>query len=89
MKKAYLLVAIMAVLFTATSCEINREKVLTVEELPEAAQKYIKENMPDAKVLYVKKERKSFRTTYEVRFDNQVELEFNSDGELYDVDVDD
>jgi len=89
MKKTYQLLALLAVLFVATSCELERKKMLTVEELPESAQTYIKENYSDAKVLYVKKEKKNFKTWYEVRLDNQMELEFNSKGELYDVDVDD
>ncbi len=45
--------------------------------------------MGDAKVLYVKKEHKNLRVRYEVKFDNQMELEFDSDGEIYDIDVDD
>lgn len=89
MKKIQLLVAMAAILFTATSCELDRKKVLTVEQLPEAAQTYIKDNMPDAKVLYVKKEMKNLRTKYEVKFDNQVEYEFDSEGAIVDIDVDD
>lgn len=90
MRKFQLLLAIAAIAFTMTSCEmINRKKVLTVEQLPEAAQMYIEENMPDAKVIYVKKEQKNFKTRYEVKFDNQIEYEFDSDGEIIDIDVDD
>ena len=89
MKKVYQLLALAAVLFIATSCEFERRKMLTVEELPEAAQTYLKEKYPDAKVLYVKKEKKNFKTWYEVRLDNQLEIEFNNNGELYDIDVDD
>ena len=89
MKKVYQLLALIAVVFAVTSCEMNRKKILTVEELPEAAQTYIKEKMGDAKVLYVKKERKNFKTYYEVKFDNLMELEFDSKGEIYDIDVDD
>lgn len=89
MKKIQLLLAMTSILFLTTGCEINRKKILTVEQLPEAAQTYIKENMPDAKVLYVKKERKNFKTYYEVKFDNLMELEFDSKGEIYDIDVDD
>lgn len=87
MKKTYQMLALLAVLFVATSCELERKKMLTMEELPEAAQTYIKENMPEAKVLYVKKERKNFKTYYEVKFDNLMELEFDSKGEIYDIDV--
>lgn len=79
----------MAILFATTSCELNRKKMLTVEQLPEAAQTYIKENVTDAKVLYVKKKREAFNTTYEVQFDNQLELEFNEKGELIDAELDD
>ena len=88
MKKVYQLLALIAVVFAVTSCEMNRKKILTVEELPEAAQTYIKEKMGDAKVLYVKKEHKNLRVRYKVKFDNQMELEFDSDGEIYDIDVD-
>ena len=89
MKKIQLLLVATAVLFLATGCEIDRKKVLTVEPLPPAAQMYSEENMPDAKVLYVKKEQKNFKTHYEVRFDNHIEYEFDSDGEIVDIDVDD
>ncbi len=85
--KSLLLMA--SCLLMLAGCELERHKMLTVEQLPEAAQTYIKENMGDAKVLYVKKERKNLRTWYEVRFDNQLELEFNDKGEVYDIDVDD
>lgn len=89
MRKFQLLLAMMAILFATTSCELNRKKMLTVEQLPEAAQTYIKENVTDAKVLYVKKKREAFNTTYEVQFDNQLELEFNEKGELIDAELDD
>ena len=89
MKKTCQLLALIAILFLAAGCEPDRKKILTVEQLPEAAQTYIKENMGDAKVLYVKKEKKNFKTHYEVKFDNQMELEFDSNGEIYDIDVDD
>lgn len=89
MKRIQLLLVMTAVLFLTTGCETERQKILTLEQLPEAAQTYIKEKMGDAKVLYVKKEQKNFKTYYEVKFDNQMELEFNSKGEIYDIEVDD
>lgn len=89
MKKIQLSLALTAMLLALTGCELDRKKVLTVEQLPEAAQSYIKEKMPDAKVLYVKKDRKNFKSYYEVKFDNRMELEFDSKGEVIDIDVDD
>ena len=83
------LLALMALVSALASCELEREKMLTVDQLPEAAQAYINENYPDAKVLYVKKEQKNFKTKYEVKLDNRLELEFDSDGEIYDIDVED
>ena len=50
------LLALMALVSALASCELEREKMLTVDQLPEAAQTYINENYPEAKVLYVKKE---------------------------------
>ena len=83
------LLALMALVSALASCELEREKMLTVDQLPEAAQTYINENYPEAKVFYVKKEQKSFKTKYEVKLDNRLELEFDSDGEIYDIDVED
>lgn len=89
MKRVKLLFVTMAAMLLLTGCELNRKKILSVEELPEAAQTYIREKMGDAKVLYVKKERKNFKTWYEVKFDNRMEIEFDSKGEIRDIDVDD
>lgn len=84
MKKMYQVLAFVAIMFAFSNCD--DKKIITVADLPQAAQAYIQENMADEKVLYVKKERDSFQTTYEVRFENQVELEFKSDGTLIDID---
>lgn len=66
-----------------TSCE---EKPISVEQLPEAAQTYIQENYPDSKILIAKKDYEALSTIYEVKLDNGLELTFDSDGLLTDVD---
>ena len=60
-----------------------------MEQLPAAAQEYVKENYADGNVTYVKKEKEMFSTKYEVRLDNGVEIEFDAEGVPVDVDVDD
>ena len=89
MKKVLFIFAMMAILLSTTCCDMDSKKVLTADDLPQAAQTYIKENMPDAKVIFVKKDRDSFKIKYEVKLDNRMELEFNEDGSINDVDTDD
>lgn len=85
------LLRISLVLFTialfSLSCE--NEKIVTVDDLPEVAATYLKTSQPDAKVMFVKKERDFLSTKYKVQLDNRMEIEFNADGEVLDMDMDD
>ena len=87
MKRTFQLMVLAVIVISLASCE--DKKIVTFAELPQTAQTYIQENVADAKVVYIKKEKDFFRTKYEVRFDNQLELEFKGDGTLVDVDVND
>ena len=87
MKRTFQLMVLAVIVISLASCE--DKKIVTFTELPQSAQTYIQENVADAKVVYIKKEKDFFRTKYEVRFDNQLELEFKGDGTLVDVDVND
>ena len=84
MKQITILVTVIAALtITLASCD---DRPIQVGELPVAAQAYIQENYPDSKVMIAKKDCELFSTTYEVKLDNGLELNFDSDGLLYDVD---
>lgn len=84
MKQITILVTVIAALtITLASCD---DRPIQVAELPVAAQAYIQENYPDSKVMIAKKDCELFSTIYEVKLDNGLELNFDSDGLLYDVD---
>ena len=87
MKKLRLFAMMLAAMWLIASCDT--EKVITPEELPEGAKTYIEKRYPGAQILYVKKESKLFQTSYEVRLDNLMEMKFDGDGTLVDLDVDD
>lgn len=78
-----LITVIVALTVTLVSCD---DKPIPVEQLPVAAQTYLQATYPDSKVLIAKKDSELFSTTYEVKLDNGLELSFDSDGLLYDVD---
>ncbi len=50
--------------------------------IPAAIASYVKENYSDAKVISIEKD----DTRYEVKLSNRVELEFNKDFQLVDID---
>ena len=84
MKKMKLLMgALMLLALTLTACD---DKVIPAEQLPVAAQTYIEQNFPGSTVLIVKKDKELLSTTYEVQLDNGMELSFDGDGILSDVD---
>lgn len=66
-----------------TCCD--QERIVTAEQLPEAALNYLNEHYPDATILLVKKESELWHSTYEVHLSNNMQLEFDSDGTLTDM----
>ena len=84
MKKT-LLTIVALTLLTATfiSCD---DKPITAEQLPAAAQSYVKTHYPGCIILLAQKDSELFSTTYEVKLDNGIELSFDSDGVLTDID---
>ena len=79
--------ALIAMMLLTVSCD--DEKVITPDQLPAAAQSYLQTNQPDAKILFVKKDRELFSTKYKVQLDNRMEIEFDGDGLPIDMDMDD
>jgi hypothetical protein len=60
-------------------------KFITEEMLPTKTQTYIKQNYPDCKILIAKKDYEVFNTTYEVKLDNGLELNFDNNGILTNI----
>lgn len=75
-----LLVVLTTLLASATlvSC---KETIITADQLPSAAQAFLKEYFPDAAVSYAKKDRELSGTTYEVVLQDRTKIDFNAKGE--------
>lgn len=87
MKKISMIMLLFAFVFLLAACE--REKIITMEELPVTAQTYVQTTYPGVNVMYVKQENELFSTKYKVLLENRLELEFDSDGVPKDIDTDD
>lgn len=59
---------------------------MNVKQLPQEAQQFIKNYFPNAKVELIKIDKGWITTEYEVKLENQVELEFDSKGNWSKVD---
>ena len=88
MRQVKLFVMALACMVTLASCS-DEEKIVTTDQLPAAAQTYIEKTYPEKTIVYVKKDAELFETTYEVAFDDGMKIEFNGDGELTDIDLND
>ena len=50
--------------------------------IPQAIKDYINKNYPDSKIIYIEKD----RNDYDVKLSNRLELKFDKDFNLYDID---
>ena len=87
-KKLFILISTLLFSLALTSCW-DEDKVITQEQLPQAAQVYLQKNYPTESVMLVKQENELFSKIYKVHLSSGIELEFNSDGEVIDIDIDD
>ena len=62
------------------------DKPVTVDQLPQKAQTFIKQYFADKQVSLAKQERDFFDKSYEVMFVNGEKVEFDKNGEWKDVD---
>ncbi len=63
-----------------------QESIITKNELPKSAQKFISDYFSKSNIDYVKKDKETFSTDYKVKFTNGTELEFDSEGNWTEVD---
>ena len=83
MKKILLTLAcLIMVIGTALA---DKEKTISVSELPTKAQTFIKEYFSDCKVALAKLESGIVEKSYDVTFTNGVKLEFDSSGDWTEV----
>lgn len=77
------LVFALFVLFGLSACD--KEEIVAVNDLPEAASQYINTHFAGEEVAQVVKDRDGARRSYEVQLKNGVELEFTKDGVIKSV----
>ena len=85
--KAIITIITFAGMVVLASCN-DGDKIITIDQLPEAAKTYVEQNYSDQKVLFVKKDAELFNTKYKVQLEGGMELEFNKNGEVIDIDID-
>lgn len=75
-------IAMMALLMIpSVLLRADRDRIISPEELPAAAQAFVTQYFPDQTISYAKKEIDHLRTNYEVRLDDGTEISFTSKGE--------
>ena len=82
MKKLFLL---LVSVFTMQVAMADNDKPVTFEQLPQAAQAFIKQNFADREIAFAKVDKDWFDATYDVLFTNGEKLEFNKKGEWQDI----
>ena len=72
--------------FTLQVAQADNDKPITVDQLPEKAQQFIRQHFANEKVSLAKSERDFLEVTYEVIFTSGMKVEFTNDGQWKDVD---
>ncbi|MFR0763818.1 MAG: PepSY-like domain-containing protein [Alistipes communis] len=85
MKKLLILAAAVFALGTSTVSADN-DRPISVSELPEKAQQFIRQHFPNERCSFAKMERELFDTTYEVIFTSSSKVEFLKNGDWKEVD---
>ena len=86
MKTTCKLFLALTALFVSTTLLSCSEKNLTPDQLPDAAQAFIKEHFPESTIFSVKKDTEISGITYEVKLKDGTEIDFNKQGEWIKVD---
>jgi len=81
--KNTLLTSLVLSFFLITGCE--SEKVVSEASLPGTAREFVETHFPSAVIQQVVKEKDDLSTSYDVILDNQIRLEFDKDGDCYDI----
>lgn len=79
MKKMILAVALLLTGIVSAYAD-GREKPITIDNLPKAAQEFLATYFKDLTVAYAVEESKYFGSEYEVTYTDRTEVEFRADG---------
>lgn len=85
MKKIGLLVIVMVMVVTGVLTMTARDRVITVEQLPQAAQTFVGKYFKKSQIALVKEDKETFSTDYEVTFSDGSKIDFNGAGEWKEV----
>ena len=85
MKKLMILSAILFSL-GIFSAKADNDRMITVNQLPQKSQEFVKQHFPNEKVAYAKFEREFLDSKYEVVFTNSAKIEFFKNGDWKEVD---
>ena len=85
MKKFLFLALAALTLGSYTACADN-DRPISVDQLPQKAQQFIKQHFPKEKIAFAKQERDFMEITYEVVFTSSTKVEFTKDGNWKEVD---
>ena len=80
-KLILLLVCVLSIQVTMA----DNDKPISFAQLPQTAQKFVKQHFPKAKIALTKMETELFDKSYDVVFTNGDKLEFNKKGEWTEV----
>ena len=83
MKKAFLLITLLMCGFALRAESSHR--IIAFEELPAKAQEFVTTYFNGLTIRFVRMEVDVTKTEYTVRFDNGMEIEFNSNGDWEEV----
>ena len=81
------ILAILVGLFTLVSVSKADNRPVRFEQLPKEAQKFVKTNFPDSKIVYSVKDDDVISPEYEVALDYGVKIDFKNDGRLEKIDA--
>jgi len=80
-KLIFLFVCVLSIQVTMA----DNDKPISFAQLPQTAQKFVKQHFPKAKIAFVKMETELFDKSYDVVFNNGDKLEFDKKGEWTEV----
>ncbi len=86
MKKILFFLTALAAIFSAGAAYADDDRPIQMEQLPAAAQQFIRQHFADAKVSYAAEDRDWPGYTYKVVFANGAKAEFEKDGKWKEID---
>ena len=86
--KRFFAFALALIAISITALKADNDRIITFNQLPVAAQQFIKSYFPGRTVAYAKEDRELTGKTYELRLSDGIEIEFDGKGNWKDVDGD-